>query len=63
MNKFFFFKNLEKICRKKYPLFQSYILKKNHEHYQVVLEEFVKIETGEKNLTTQQNNYLKQLFN
>ncbi len=43
MDKFFFFKNLEKICRKKYPLFQSYIQKKNHNHYEEVLSELVKI--------------------
>ena len=57
MNKFFFFKNLEKICRKKYPLFQSYILKKNHEHYQVVLEEFVKILNDNLNLTLKKNSW------
>lgn len=42
MNKFFF-KEFEKICKKKYSFFQSYILNKNHNHYEIILEELVKI--------------------
>ena len=56
MNKFFF-KNFEKICKKKYPLFQSYIVKKNHQHYEMILRELVKILNTQLKISLKKNSW------
>lgn len=57
MHKLIFFRKFEKICKKKYPLLKSYIKKKNHNHYEEVLRELVKILNSQLNVDLKKNSW------